>query len=175
VTLAWLNSLGGDDARAELLRCCGSRRWAETMAKKRPFASETALMIEADDAWWKLAPDDWLEAFAAHPRIGNRGDVQRQEAKAQSWAAHEQAGTSAAATSTLDALAAANADYEKRFGHIYIVCATGKSAEEMLGLCRARLENAPADELRVAADEQRKITRIRLDRLLRAAPQEPPR
>lgn len=173
--LDWLNALPDDQARAELLRCCGSPAWVDSMAKRRPFPTETALMTAADEVWWTLSSNDWLAAFAAHPRIGNRKDVERQDGTAKKWASGEQAGANQASASTLEDLAAANAEYEKKFGHIYIVCATGKTAEEMLGLCRARLANAPADELRVAAEEQRKITRIRLDKLLRAAPQEPPR
>ena len=164
--LEWLNALPEADARAELLRCCGSTAWARSMAEKRPFASESALTVAADEVWWNLSSDDWLEAFAAHPRIGNKKDVAKQHGEAQRWAAGEQRGADAANAATLQGLAAANAEYEQKFGHIYIVCATGKTADEMLALCRARLANAPHDELRVAAEEQRKITRIRLAKLL---------
>lgn len=164
--LAWLNGLRVDEAERELLRCCGSTAWARAMAEKRPFSSEAGLTTAADDLWWALAPNDWLEAFAAHPRIGNKKDVARQEGDAKRWAQGEQAGADAATTATLKGLAEANAAYDRKFGHIYIVCATGKTAEEMLALCRARLENAPHDELRIAAEEQRKITRLRLEKLL---------
>ena len=168
--LAWLNALAEREAQVELARCCGSKAWAEAMTKSRPFADERALTTIADELWWQLSPSDWLEAFAAHPRIGNKSDVRRQEGAAKTWAEGEQAGADAANDATRAALAAANADYERKFGHIYIVCATGKSAEEMLALCRARLGNTGADELRVAAEEQRKITRLRLDKLLGAPP-----
>ncbi|MGH9399654.1 MAG: 2-oxo-4-hydroxy-4-carboxy-5-ureidoimidazoline decarboxylase [Thermoanaerobaculia bacterium] len=147
-----------EEAAAVLSGCCGSSEWVRRMAARRPFASPGAALDWADRVWKGLFPADWLEAFRAHPRIGDTG--------AQGAAAAEQAGTKAAAPEVLAALVEANRAYEKRFGHIYIVCASGKSAEEMLDLCRRRLDNDASTELTVAAEEQRKITRLRMERLL---------
>lgn len=166
MSLAWLNALDPAAARAELLRCCGSVSWASRMAAARPFADEAALVSAADVIWWGLDRSDWLEAFAAHPRIGSRKDVEAKSGAERRWSEGEQSGANDATREVLDALAAANASYEAKFGHVYLVCATGKRADEMLDLCRARLANDPETELRVAAEEQRKITRIRLAKLL---------
>lgn len=153
-----LNKLEPGAAQAELLRCCGSAAWAKAMAGLRPFPDAAALHRAAEEAWARLGRADWLEAFAAHPRIG---------ARARGWAKGEQAGAVGAPESVLEKLAAGNRDYEARFGHIFIVCATGKSAAEMLGLLKARLGNAPEAELKIAAGEQAKITRIRLEKLIK--------
>lgn len=166
MTLAQLNALDEPRAREELARCCGARRWAARMAAGRPFPSKEALAATADSIWAALGPADWREAFARHPRIGDKEALRRKFAATASWTAGEQAAATTASETVLDALAAGNAEYERRFGHIFIVCATGKSAEEMLALLRARLANAPEAELRVAAGEQAKITRIRLEKLL---------
>lgn len=128
------------------------------MLAARPFVSRDDLMDRSDRIWRSLQPTDWLEAFAAHPRIGSRA--------ASGWAAGEQAGARGADESVLTRLAARNREYEARFGHIFIVCASGKSADEMLALLEARLDNEPDAELSIAAEEQRKITRLRLDKLL---------
>jgi OHCU decarboxylase len=166
VTLAALNALSAAEAEAELLACCGSQRWAREMAVRRPFADVEALLAAADQVWWSLAADDWHEAFRAHPRIGERKAAPAQGARAAGWSRQEQAGATDAAASVADALAAGNREYERRFGHIYIVCAAGKSAEEMLGILRSRLANDAETELRVAAGEQAQITRLRLAKLL---------
>jgi OHCU decarboxylase len=137
------------------------------MEGRRPFASEEELLCVADEVWGSLSERDWREAFAAHPRIGSRHDVGELSPEARAWAEREQAGAAAASRATREALADANAAYERRFGYLFIVCATGKTADEMLSLCRARLDGSPEHELRVAADEQRKITRLRLEKLLR--------
>lgn len=143
----------------ELLRqCCGSSRWVAAMVSRRPFRSREVVLDVADAIWASLDGDDWREAFAHHPRIGER--------TTSSVAAKEQSGVSGAAEDVRQALAKANSDYEQRFGYIYIVCATGKSAEEMLAIADGRLKNDPDIELRVAAEEQRKITRLRLHKLL---------
>jgi 2-oxo-4-hydroxy-4-carboxy-5-ureidoimidazoline decarboxylase len=113
-----------------------------------------------------LDPADWREAFSHHPRIGERKSAVPQSERGSAWAAGEQAGVERAHGDVRDALAAANREYERRFGYIYIVFATGKSAEDMLALARQRLSNDPDVELRAAAEEQRKITRLRLDKLL---------
>ena len=144
-------------AEAAILPCCGSKLWARRMARARPFPGEGELFAGAERIWRELSEEDWLEAFAAHPRIG---------ARASGQAAAEQSGARGAASETLAALARANRAYEERFGRIFIVCASGRSAEEMLDLCRRRLHNDFAEELKVAAEEQRKITRLRLERML---------
>ncbi|HEX4048286.1 MAG TPA: 2-oxo-4-hydroxy-4-carboxy-5-ureidoimidazoline decarboxylase [Elusimicrobiota bacterium] len=166
MTIPEFNALGGDAARAELLRCCGSSRWADGMLRRRPVADKTAALAAADAAWAETGEQDWLEAFAQHPRIGGKDALRAKFAATKSWARGEQAGAAAADEATLDALAKGNADYEARFGFIFIVCATGKSAAEMLALLNARLPDERAPELKIAAAEQRKITKIRLEKLL---------
>ncbi len=128
------------------------------MVAARPFVNRDDLVDRSDRVWRSLQRTDWLEAFAAHPRIGSRA--------ANGWAAGEQAGSLGASAAMLTRLSERNREYEARFGHIFIVCATGKSADEMLALLEARLENEPDAELSIAAEEQRKITRLRLDKLL---------
>src|SRR5207249_1355339 len=162
-----INAMTENDTFTALLRCCGSQRWAREMARKRPFASVSALMSLADATWASLDRSDWLEAFSAHPRIGSRRDVDAKAASTKQWSEHEQSGASSADDATKRALADANADYERKFGRVYLVCATGKSARALLDLCLARLSNDAETELRVAAEEQRKITRLRLEKLLR--------
>ena len=165
------NALDDDAAAEALLRCCGSSRWARGMAAARPFAGVEALETRADAIWWTLEPDDWREAFAAHPKIGaaNPG-----AAGPRDWAAPDQSGIAVAAHDTLRRLAAANRDYEARFGYIFIVCATGKTAAEMLGLLEVRVRHDAGEELRIAAEEQRKITRLRLSKLLEEEPDTTP-
>lgn len=156
---AHLNSLPVAAARSALGRCCGARHWVDAMLAARPFASDVELLATAERLWWGLGRADWLEAFAAHPRIG------AQVGAGMDWARREQAGAAGAAEATLAALAQGNATYEERFGHVFLISATGKTADEMLGALRGRLTNDPATELRLAAEEQAKITRLRLDKL----------
>jgi len=155
-----LNTIDADAAARELLRCCGSTRWAARMAAARPFRDRAEVLDRADATWSALEPDDWLEAFAAHPRIGQQ--------TTSAWASQEQAGATRGAPDVRDRLATANRDYEARFGYIFIVCATGKSAAEMLAALDERLTNDPQRELGIAAEEQRRITRLRLAKLLDA-------
>ena len=164
--LTLFNALPAVEARAALLRCCGSARWAETMMAGRPYAKDADLIAAADRAWTQLAPDDWREAFAHHPRIGDRAALAERFAATRVWSAGEQGGVVTAGVDVIDALAEGNRAYEARFGHVFLVCATGKSAEEMLTLLRERLPNPPEVELRVAAAEQGKIMRLRLAKLL---------
>lgn len=166
--IAWLNALPGDRAHVELRKCCGSNAWVSRMVSARPFPDRDSLLGTSDSIWWSLTRTDWLEAFAAHPRIGSKGDVEKKSGSEKAWAEGEQSGAARAGDEVLVALAAANTEYEARFGHIYIVCATGKSAAEMLTLARSRLSNDAETELRIAAEEQRKITHIRLNKLLEA-------
>jgi len=160
MTLEELNTLDVDAAARDLLRCCGSTRWAARMAAARPFRDLDDLLDRADAAWRALDPGDWLEAFAAHPRIGQR--------TSSAWASQEQAGAAQASADVRERLAAANRDYEARFGYIFIVCATGQSADAMLAALEDRLTHDPQRELRIAADEQGKITRLRLAKLVDA-------
>ncbi|MEJ7811472.1 MAG: 2-oxo-4-hydroxy-4-carboxy-5-ureidoimidazoline decarboxylase [Gemmatimonadaceae bacterium] len=168
--IARLDALPRAEAEAALLACCGSSRWARQVEDRRPFASADALRAAADEVWWSLGPGDWLEAFRAHPRIGEREAAAPRGAGSRAWSDGEQAGMRDAAAEVRAALAEGNREYEARFGHIFIVCATGRSAGEMLALLTRRLGNEPAEELRAAAEEQRKITRLRLDKLLDTRP-----
>lgn len=136
------------------------------MLARRPFDSESTLRVASDEVWHDCGVNDWLEAFEGHPKIGDMASLQRKYADTQALAAGEQAGVQGAATDTLERLAAGNHEYEERFGFIFIVCASGKSADEMLDLLEARLGNSREEELSIAAQEQRKITQIRLDTLL---------
>jgi 2-oxo-4-hydroxy-4-carboxy-5-ureidoimidazoline decarboxylase len=154
-----LNMLPDDDAVREFLRCCGSTRWARAMAASRPFADRDSLGAAADRMFDELAPSDWLDAFAAHPRIGDSAP------KLGTWAAQEQAGARSADDAVRRRLAARQRDYEARFGYIFIICATGRTAEEMLASLERRLSHEPADELQAAAGEQRKITHLRIAKL----------
>ncbi len=162
-----LNAWPLERARAELLRCCGSARWADRMAAERPFNDEKALFASAERVWSALDPRDWEEAFRHHPRIGGKDALREKFAATRAWAQGEQAGVRAADEAVLDGLAEGNRLYEERFGRLFIVCATGKSAAEMLALLRERLSSAPEAELAVAAGEQAKITRLRLEKLLK--------
>lgn len=158
-----LNLLPAAEAESGFLACCGSRAWARQMTEDRPYSDTAELLEAADRVWWSLAPGDWLEAFAAHPRIGEK--KASGEDRSRRWSEQEQARAVSGGSSepaVLSELAEANRTYDERFGHIFIVCATGRSAGEMLGLLRSRLDNDPETELRVAAEEQRKITRLRL-------------
>jgi allantoicase len=152
-----LNVLPPGEAETAFLACCGAQVWARRMAEGRSFHDVAGMKETGDRIWWSLGREDWLEAFAAHPRIGERGSR---------WSEAEQAGARGADAETLAALVEANRIYESRFDHIFIVCATGKSAAEMLSLLRERLDNDPETELRIAAEEQRKITNLRLEKLL---------
>jgi 2-oxo-4-hydroxy-4-carboxy-5-ureidoimidazoline decarboxylase len=167
--LADLNALDADAASRELGRCCGSTRWARLMGAARPFESAEAMAAAGDRIWSSLDPADWLEAFAAHPKIGDTGSGGSGGAGGAGgpgWSQQEQAGVADAGETTRRRLADANREYEARFGYIFIVCATGRTAADMLDLLELRLRNDPRDELRVAAEEQRKITRLRLAKLV---------
>jgi 2-oxo-4-hydroxy-4-carboxy-5-ureidoimidazoline decarboxylase len=157
-----LDSASPDEARRLLFLCCGSSRWVELMLTRRPFGSTDRLLAEAGEAWRLASAQDWKEAFSHHPRIGDRRARHARFAATRHLSRAEQAGVSAAPPQLVDELASANAAYEARFGYVFIVCATGRSAEEMLSLLRARLRNDPATEIEVAAGEQARITSLRL-------------
>jgi OHCU decarboxylase len=164
MTLTDLNQMDPATAEAEFRRCCGSTRWAEAMTEARPFASLDVMQQTADAICTSLDREDWLEAFAAHPAIGD------EPAGTSQWSAAEQSGMRSADADMKSRLSAMNREYRKRFGYIFIVCATGKSAGEMVALLTERLSHDPAGELAIAAEEQRKITALRLAKLLDAQP-----
>jgi 2-oxo-4-hydroxy-4-carboxy-5-ureidoimidazoline decarboxylase len=139
------------------------------MLARRPFEDVQSLLTAAEDTWWSLAPEDWREAFAHHPRIGEHQAASPQDDRARGWSAAEQRGVADAGDETRAAIADGNREYERRFGHIYLVSAAGKSAPELLAILRSRLANDPDTELRVAAGEQAKITRLRLLKVLGAS------
>ncbi len=164
--MTYVNALSPADAEATFRSCCGASAFATQMAAARPFASLEAMKAAAAKVWSGLGEDDWDEAFRAHPEIGGKKAEGPQTLRSASWSAGEQAQVPEASETTLLALAEVNARYRERFGRIYIVCATGKTAEGLLAIARARLENAPDVELRAAAEEQRKITELRLEKLV---------
>ena len=164
--LAEINELPTEEALKTFLDCCGSRRWAETMTGARPFPTLERLFHLAEETWFSLSTVDHLEAFAAHPKIGDRKPGDRQGERAAAWSSSEQSAVDQANTNTTAELAEINRLYHDKFGFIFIVCATGKSAEEMLAIAKARIRNSIETELKIAAEEQNKITRIRLEKLL---------
>ena len=166
MTLEQLNALAPEAAAAELLKCCGSARWASAVSARRPFSSQEELFAAADQEWARCGREDILEAFSHHPRIGGKDALRAKFAATRGWSQGEQSKVTQASEETLDGLARGNDEYEKKFGYIFIVCATGKSADEMLALLRARLPNDADRELRLASGEQAKITRLRLAKLL---------
>jgi len=164
--LAWLNSLTADEAAKELLQCCGSKRWAAEMINRRPFPNSETLLTTADNIWWSLDASDWLEAFRSHPKIGETKAADKVSAQSQQWSGQEQSGVANASHATIDSLAALNREYEQKFGFIFIICATGKTSDEMLAALHERLPHDAAAELPIAAAEQCKITVLRLKKLL---------
>ncbi len=165
-SLKRFNGLPRQRAIRALLDCCGSKKWAAQMAEHRPFGNESELLEAADKLWLSLEREDWLEAFGHHPQIGETRAKAKQSATARRWSAGEQSAAQAAASEMLAALAEGNRDYAWKFGYIFLICATGKNSEEILKTLRQRMCNNPELELRVAAEEQRKITRLRLEKLL---------
>jgi 2-oxo-4-hydroxy-4-carboxy-5-ureidoimidazoline decarboxylase len=166
MTLHSLNILPKDELRAALFTCCGSKNWVEKMLQFFPADDMTELLYDAEDQWYECTETDWLEAFAHHPKIGDVDSLKTRFATTAGWASSEQGAVADATEQTLQALAKGNADYEEKFGFIFIVCATGKSAEEMLHLLQERLPNEKSEEIKIAMDEQNKITQIRLQKLL---------
>lgn len=151
-----------DEAAALLRQACGSTRWVARMLERRPFGTLEALLDAARAEWFALTPEDWLQAFAEHPRIGDRESLARRFPDTHHLASREQAGVTGAGTDVLTALAAGNAAYEDRFGYIFIICATGLDAGTMLSRLHERLGNDPLTELHAAAEEQARITALRL-------------
>jgi len=171
--LARWNRLSTVDAARNILPCCGSINWAGGMAARRPIADEAALLAASDETWRNLTPADWMEAFQSHPRIGESRSSSAQSpqilpSRDQSveWSTQEQGNIAHAETAAKIALADANREYERRFKRIFIVCATGKSAQEILEMLRRRLRNDAESELHEAAEQQSQITQIRLKKWL---------
>jgi 2-oxo-4-hydroxy-4-carboxy-5-ureidoimidazoline decarboxylase len=165
MTIAEFDHLSEQEKRDALFKCCGSANWVNKMLAVLPAEDLVDLLQDADEQWLQCAEPDWLEAFTHHPKIGDKSSLKEKFATTASWASNEQAGVSQASDDVIDALAKGNDDYFNKFGFIFIVCATGKSAEEMLGLLMLRLPNDPEKEIRIAAEEQGKITAIRLTKL----------
>jgi len=160
--LARWNGLQFFEAAEEILPCCGSKAWARGVAARRPIHDEAALLIACDEVWKELPEPDWMEAFRSHPRIGESRASASALAQSVSWSKTEQQRVSAADDEVKRALAEGNRAYEQRFKRIFIVCASGKSAIEILEILRRRLRNDDKTELQEAAEQQRQITRIRL-------------
>lgn len=162
-----LNALPPDEALKEFLKCCGSVRWAQAMVQLRQYAATVeGLANLGNHMWWSLEREDWLEAFRSHPKIGEKKAAAEVSTQSQTWSGQEQSGVRDANQDTIDSLAQLNREYEEKFGFIFIVCATGKSAGEMLAILRERLSNEIDVELPIAAAEQAKITELRLKKLV---------
>jgi allantoicase len=160
-----LNQVPNAEAHQSLLDCCGAREWVARMLAHRPFQSIDHLLETADHIWWELDSHAWLEAFRHHPPIGGKKAREKQSAKARRWSEGEQSLVRKAPARALSVLAEANREYQAKFKHIFLICATGKTSEEILENLRQRLGNDPEAELRISAEEQRKITRLRLQKL----------
>lgn len=160
-----LNAMNETQVREVLFTCCGSTRWVDLMLEEHPFRDDERLFKCASSVWFDLGPEDWREAFAQHPKIGDLDSLKKKFASTAAMAGSEQSGVTAASDEVLQGLAKGNQSYEERFGFIFIVCATGKSATEMLAMLRSRLDNDDETEIMVAAEEQKKITRLRLEKL----------
>jgi len=160
--LARWNGLPLEEAVCEILPCCGSRTWAASMASKRPIQDEASLLAASDAIWQSLGKPGWLEAFRSHPRIGETSAEKLAPAQSSTWSEQEQEKAATADEAVKMALKWGNREYEQKFGRIFIVCATGKSAREILEILRRRLHNDEATELQQAAEEQRQIMHIRL-------------
>jgi len=165
MTLRQFNQYNSNMATAELLKCCGSSKWAEMLVSQIPFNTLDDLKRASDKAWFSCNAADWLEAFSHHPRIGAVKSLEKKFASKTDWPSGEQAGVNDASGAILEELAVGNVRYEKKFGFIFIVCASGKSAGEMLELLKYRLGNGPEEEIKIAMEEQNKITHLRLDKL----------
>lgn len=164
--LSQWNRLSVNEAAAQILPCCGSRAWAQAMASQRPFADLASLLQASDAVWSNLSEAGWREAFASHPRIGSSVPDGKSSRQSVAWSAQEQSDATKAADSVTFALAIANREYERRFRRIFIICATGKSAAEVLENLERRLNNEAPAELLEAAEQQRQITRLRLKKWL---------
>jgi 2-oxo-4-hydroxy-4-carboxy-5-ureidoimidazoline decarboxylase len=166
MTLHEFNILSKQQLIEELMKCCGSSAWVNKMLPFIPADDMIELLEDAEEQWWQCSEGDWKEAFGHHPKIGDVESLTKKFASTAQWAMGEQSSVKVASKETIEALAEGNRLYEERFGYIFIVCATGRSADGMLEILRARLENKPEDEIKIAADEQNKITKLRIEKLL---------
>jgi 2-oxo-4-hydroxy-4-carboxy-5-ureidoimidazoline decarboxylase len=166
MSLEQLNKLSFEQLKEELFKCCGSTKWAQSLADKSPFASVGDLKQQSDSIWNQCNDTDWKEAFTHHPKIGDVKLLEEKFASTKQWASGEQSGVNTATREILQSLADGNLEYENKFGYIFIVCATGKAASEMLHLLTERLKNNPDQEILIAKEEQNKITHLRLHKLL---------
>lgn len=166
MTLEELNQLPEEKCSKALFNCCSSTAWADKMLKGRPFGSKAELEEQAVHLFRNCTKKDWIEVFAHHPRLGDRKNLEKKFAATSQWAGEEQAGTAGASESILSQLEQANLEYEKKFGFTYILCATGRSASFMLESLQGRLKNQREKELNIAMEEQNKITKLRLEKLL---------
>ena len=166
MTLHDLNTLPRQQLKEELIKCCGSSAWVDKMVPFFPADDLVELLEDAEEQWFLCSETDWKEAFAQHPKIGDVDSLKTKFASTAQWASGEQSGVNNASAPTIEALAKTNKEYEEKFGYIFIVCATGKSAEEMLTTLQSRLQNSPEVEIEIAADEQNKITKLRIEKLL---------
>jgi 2-oxo-4-hydroxy-4-carboxy-5-ureidoimidazoline decarboxylase len=164
--LARWNHSSPAEAAEELLPCCGSPAWAKQLASRRPFRDTSSLLTASDEIWLSLPSSDWLQAFHSHPRIGESSAQAPVHARSSAWSRQEQLQAAAAPDPAKQKLDEGNRIYEQQFGHIFIVCATGKSAAEILEILRRRMHNDAGTELREAAEQQRQITQLRLKKWL---------
>ncbi len=166
MTLHELNILPQPQLKEELLKCCGSATWVKMMMAYFPADDLVEILEDAEEMWYACSKEDWKEAFTHHPKIGDVESLTKKFASTAEWASGEQSSVNVASKETIEALAEGNRLYEEKFGYIFIVCATGKSADEMLDLLQSRLKNSPNEEIQIAADEQNMITKLRLEKLL---------
>lgn len=164
--LARWNSMPSEKAVQEVLPCCGSRAWARAMAVRRPIQTEVDLLAACDAIWKDLPVSDWIEAFQGHPRIGDAKAPSAASSQSVAWSRTEQQKVETAGDAVKAALAEGNRAYEQRFGRVFIVCATGKSAQEILEILERRLRNDDQTELLEAAEQQRQIAHLRLKKWL---------
>ncbi len=166
LTIAQLDEMSDHEVAFKLAACCGASKWVSGMLARRPFGSRDGLFTASEAVAATLSQDDWLEAFSHHPRIGQRISNAVVSTTAESWSTGEQSAVTTASSEIRAQLADANAEYEHRFGFIFIISASGRNADEILAALRQRLSNQMANEIKIAAAEQRKITRLRLERLI---------
>jgi 2-oxo-4-hydroxy-4-carboxy-5-ureidoimidazoline decarboxylase len=166
MTLHELNTLPKQQLIQELTKCCGSSAWVNKMLPFFPADDLVELLEDAEEQWFKCSEEDWKQAFAQHPKIGDLESLQMKSASTTEWASGEQAGLISASPQIIGELAEANKKYEEKFGYIFLICATGKSANEMLAMLQNRLQNSPEVEIEIAGDEQNRITKLRIEKLL---------
>ena len=165
MTIAEFDHLPDDEKEMLLRQCCGSSAWIKKMLSVLPAEDLIDLFEDAEEKWYECNEADWKEAFSHHPKIGDMRALKEKFASTANWAGEEQSSINKASEQVLQSLAEGNKLYEEKFGYIFIVCATGRSPEEMLGLLTARLHNSREDEIKIAMEEQNKITKLRLEKL----------